>query len=210
MRPVGLVILAAGGSTRLGRPKQLVAYQGRSLLRHAAEVAVGSLCRPIVVVLGAHAAELEPEVRDLPVQVAENRDWARGMATSLRCGLEVLQDTHAGIGAAVIMLCDQPLVSPPAIDALVQAYRSGVRPIVASIYAGTLGVPALFDRHFIPELLALEGEAGARRIIARHPGEVHGIPLSGGGLDIDTPQDCEQLHAGASRPSTRRETGEAP
>ena len=196
MRPVGLVILAAGGSTRLGPPKQLVAYRGRSLLRHSAEVAAGSLCRPTVVVLGAHAAELEAEVRDLPLRVTENRLWARGMATSLRCGVEALDAAEKEIGAVVIMLCDQPLVSVPAIDALVQAYRSGGKPIIASAYDGILGVPALFDRRLFPELLALEGEEGARRIIARHPLDVHGIPFLGGGLDIDTPQDCEQLHAG--------------
>ena len=198
MRPVGLVILAAGGSTRLGPPKQLVAYRGRSLLRHAAEVAVGSLCRPIVVVLGAHAAKLETEVHDLPVQVTENRLWAQGMATSLRCGVEVLDAAEKELGAVVIMLSDQPLVSVPAIDALVQAYRSGGKPIIASAYDGILGVPALFDRRLFPELLALEGEEGARRIIARHPRDVHGIPFPGGGLDIDTPQDCEQLHAGTA------------
>ena len=196
MRPVGLVILAAGGSTRLGPPKQLVAYRGRSLLRHAAEVAVGSLCRPIVVVLGAHAAMLETQVRDLPVQVTENRLWVRGMATSLRCGVEVLRAAEKELGAVVVMLCDQPLVSVPAIDALVQAYRSGGKPIIASAYDGILGVPALFDRRLFPELLALEGEEGARRIIARHPRDVHAIPFPGGALDIDTPQDCEQLHAG--------------
>jgi molybdenum cofactor cytidylyltransferase len=196
MQPVGLVILAAGGSTRLGHPKQLVAYQGRSLLRHATEVAVGSLCHPVVVVLGAHAAALETEVRDLPVRVTENRDWVQGMATSLRRGLQVLEDTEPDIGAAVITLCDQPCVSPRAIDALVEAYRSGVAPIVASAYDGILGVPALFDRRFFPELLALEGEAGARRVIARHPRRVHAVLLPGGGQDIDTPQDCERLQTG--------------
>jgi molybdenum cofactor cytidylyltransferase len=197
MRPVGLVILAAGGSTRLGQPKQLVAYRGRSLLRHAAEVATGTLCRPIVVVLGAHAAEIEAEVRDLPVRVTENPHWTRGLATSLRRGVEILEAAEEEIGAVVIMLCDQPLVSVPAIDGLVQAYRSGGKPIIASAYDGILGVPALFDRRLFPELLALEGEEGARRIIARHPRDVHGIPFPGGTLDIDTPQDCEQLHAGA-------------
>lgn len=193
MRPVGLVILAAGGSSRLGRPKQLVEYRGRSLLRHVAEAGVASACRPIVVVLGAHAAQLGPELRGLPVQVAENPDWARGMATSLRRGLETLEAIDGGIGAAVILLCDQPRVSARTIDALVEAWRTAGKRIIASEYAGVAGVPALFDRSLFPALQALEGEAGARRIIAAQTDEVHRVPFPEGALDIDTPQDCEQL-----------------
>jgi molybdenum cofactor cytidylyltransferase len=197
MRPVGLVILAAGGSSRLGRPKQLVEYRGRSLLRHVAEVAVGSVCRPIVVVLGAHAPQLEAELRGLPVHVAENQEWARGMATSLHRGLETLAAIDGGIGAVVILLCDQPLVSIQTINALVEASRTAGKRIVASEYAGVVGVPALFDRSLLPELLALDGEEGARRVIARHADAVHRVPFPGGATDIDTPQDCERLHAQA-------------
>jgi len=195
MRPVGLVILAAGGSSRLGRPKQLLEYRGRSLLRHVAEVAVGSICRPIVVVLGAQASQLEAELRALPVHVAENQQWAQGMATSLRRGLETLESLDGGIGAAVILLCDQPLVSVQTIDALVDAWRTAGKRIIASEYAGGVGVPALFDRSLLPEILALDGEEGARRVIARHADEVHLVPFPGGATDIDTPQDCERLRA---------------
>jgi molybdenum cofactor cytidylyltransferase len=195
MRPVGLVILAAGGSSRLGQPKQLLEYRGRSLLRHVAEAAVGSHCRPIVVVLGAQASQLEAELRALPVHVAENPHWARGMATSLRRGLATLEAIDGGIGAAVILLSDQPLVSARTIDALVEAWRTVGKRIIASEYAGVVGVPALFDRSLFPELLALDGEAGARRIIAGHAEEVHRLPFPGGILDIDTPEDCERLRA---------------
>jgi molybdenum cofactor cytidylyltransferase len=195
MRPVGLVILAAGGSSRLGRPKQLVEYRGRSLLRHVAEVAVGSVCRPIVVVLGAQASPLEAELRGLPVHVAENREWARGMATSLRRGLETLEAIEGEVGAVVILLCDQPLVSAQTINALVDAWGTAGKRIIASEYAGVVGVPALFDRGLLPELLALDGEEGARRVIARHADEVHRVPFPDGGMDIDTPQDCERFRA---------------
>jgi molybdenum cofactor cytidylyltransferase len=195
MRPVGLVILAAGGSSRLGRPKQLLEYRGQSLLRHVAEVAAGSVCRPIVVVLGAQASQLDAELRGLPLHVAENRQWARGMATSLRCGLETLAATDGGNGAVVILLCDQPLVSVGTINAMVDASQTAGKRIIASEYAGVMGVPALFDRSLFPELLALNGEEGARRVIARHADDVHGIPFPGGAVDIDTPQDRERLRA---------------
>ncbi len=196
LRPVGLVILAAGGSTRLGRPKQLLPYRGRSLLRHTAETAVASVCRPVVVVLGAHAANMEGETCGLPVRVVENSLWRQGMATSLRRGLQALETGDAGTAAVVIALCDQPLVTVQVIDALVLAYRTEGRPIIASAYAGCLGVPALFDRSLFPELRALTGDEGARRIITRHAKDVHGVPLPGGALDLDTPEDCERLLVG--------------
>lgn len=193
---MGLVILAAGGSFRLGRPKQLVPYRGRSLLRHTAETATGSLCRPVLVVLGAHAANLEGEVVGLPVLVVKNLLWRQGMATSLRRGLQALEAAADETAAVVVALCDQPLITVEILNGLVRAYRTEGRQIIASAYAGCLGVPALFDRRFFPELMTLEGEEGARRIIVRHAEEVHGVAFPGGALDIDTQEDCERLLAG--------------
>lgn len=193
VRSVGLVILAAGASTRLGRPKQLLPYRGRSLLRHAAETAVGSTCRPILVVIGAHAAELAGEVSDLPVHVVENPRWPRGMGTSLRAGLEALEAVGPEVGAVVITLCDQPLLSTAIIDSLVRAHRDSGRPIVASEYGGVLGAPALFDRILFGELLTPKDAGGAKEIIARHRADVCSVPFPGGAIDIDTPQDYEGL-----------------
>ena len=196
MRPVGLVILAAGGSRRLGRPKQLVPYRGRSLLRSTAQIATRSLCRPVVVVLGAYAAILEGELYGLPIQVVRNPLWRQGMATSLRRGLQALEAGEEETTAVVVALCDQPLVTVEVINGLVRTYRTEARQIVASAYAGHLGVPALFDRHFFPELMTLEGEEGARQIIKRHAADVRDVPFPGGALDIDTPEDCERLLVG--------------
>ena len=195
VRPVGLVILAAGASARLGQPKQLLPYRGRTLLRHAAETAVASNCRPVVVVLGAHVAQLEGEVQDLPVHVAENPRWILGMSTSLHAGLGLLTTLQPEVGAAVITLCDQPLLSVRTIHALVKAHRDARHLIVASEYGGVLGVPALFDRTLFGELLALTGTDGAKQIIARHPADVCGVPFPEGAMDIDTPEDYDQLRA---------------
>jgi molybdenum cofactor cytidylyltransferase len=203
VRPVGLVILAAGASTRLGRPKQLLPYRGRSLLRHAAETAAGSTCRPILVVLGAHAAALAGELSDLPVRAVENPRWPRGMGTSLRAGLEALEAVGPEVGAVVFTLCDQPRLSSATIDSLVRAHRDSGRLIVASEYGGVLGVPALFDRALFGEILALQEASGAKAIIAKRRPDVCGVPFPEGAVDIDTLQDYEQLHAAAEDGSLR-------
>jgi molybdenum cofactor cytidylyltransferase len=199
LRPVGLVMLAAGGSARLGRPKQLLPYGGRSLLRHAAEVAVASLCRPITVVLGAHAAEITGELRGLPVRLVENPCWSEGMGSSLRTGLENLIAISPRMGAVVIALCDQPLLSAGTIDVLVRVHREGLRHLVASEYGGVLGAPALFSRALFGELLSLKRGSGAREIIGRRRGEVWGVPFPGGLIDIDTSDDYEQLRASTEK-----------
>jgi molybdenum cofactor cytidylyltransferase len=190
---VGLVLLAAGGSTRLGAPKQMLPYQGRSLLRHAAEVAVASLCQPIIVVLGANAERLQQEVDQLPVRVVENLRWAEGMSTSVGAGIEALIGVSEPIEAAVFMLCDQPFASSQIINEIVKAYTSTGKPIVASQYREALGVPALFSRPLFSELTALSGDQGAKKVIAQHIHEVFGIAFPGGAIDIDTPKDYEQL-----------------
>src|SRR5580692_2476743 len=108
---VALILLAAGPSTRLGQPKQLLPFRGRSLLRHAAETALASSCRPVVVVLGASAERMKSELTDLPVMIAVNSGWESGMGSSIRAGLEALtngKNADAGVGAVVIMVCDQP------------------------------------------------------------------------------------------------------
>jgi molybdenum cofactor cytidylyltransferase len=194
--PVGLVILAAGASTRLGRPKQLLMYERSSLLRRAAQTALASVCNPILVVVGAYATQLMDEVSDLPVQVIINPYWKKGMSSSIRTGIEALQagappDRRAE--AAVIMLCDQPFVTSQIINELVMAYRATGQPIIASEYGGTLGAPALFKNALFPDLRALKEAEGAKKVIERHAGEVFRIPFAQGAIDIDTPADYAQL-----------------
>lgn len=190
---VGIVILAAGASTRLGTPKQLLPLHGRSFLRHAAETALASVCQPIIVVLGAYAERLRQEVENLPVQVVENLRWAEGMSSSVGAGIAALEATSDKISAVVLTLCDQPFVSAQVINQLVKAYHVTGKPIVASEYAGTLGVPALFSRTFFSELKALTRGEQAKKVIRKHAHEVFGVPFPEGAIDIDTPNDYEQF-----------------
>ncbi len=188
----GIVILAAGASTRLGTPKQLLNFGGRSLLRRAVESALDSVCRPVVVVLGAEADRLAGEVSGLPVQTVVNGRWNSGIGSSIRAGIETLE---GGVDAAVILLCDQPLVTGPVIDAIVAAYSASGRSIVVSEYAGTVGVPALFSRAHFTELMTLADDAGAKALINKHLADAHRIPFENGALDIDTPKDVAHLRA---------------
>jgi len=191
MSHIGLVILAAGGSMRLGTPKQLLSYQGQSLLRRAAETALASVCRPVVVVLGAQAARLREELAGLDVVTMENGDWEQGMGTSLRVGLDALLTGDADVEGVVVCLCDQPLLAVDVIDALVTAYQQTGQPIAASEYGGTVGVPALFSRALFPELRELK--EGAKPLLRRLRALVVSVPFPGGVLDIDTPSDYERL-----------------
>ena len=195
MSRVGLILLAAGGSRRLGMPKQLAADSaGRTLVRRAAEAALGSGCRPVVAVLGAAAEAVQAEIAGLPLLTAVNSDWQTGMASSLHTGLRAL--SAAGeIEAVVVMLCDQPGVSPALLDSLLAAYAETRHAVVASEYGGVLGVPALFGAALFPALRLLTGDAGARRIIQNYPGPLTRLPFPEGIWDIDTPQDADTLRA---------------
>ena len=192
---VGAVVLAAGSSSRMGRPKQTLSYRGESLLRRAALAALGAGCRPVVVVTGAYAGLSRGELDGLDVGEVLNPLWETGMASSIRAGVEGLLGADADVAASVFMLCDQPHVTAEVVSGLVAAHRATGRPLVASAYGGGFGVPALFGRALFAELALLEGTAGAKQVIKRHTSEAHFLPLTGGEVDVDTPEDYSRLTA---------------
>ena len=190
---VGAVVLAAGASSRMGTPKQLLRFRGETLLRRAALAALGAGCRPVVVVTGAHALRTGEELRGLGVLEVVNELWETGMASSVRAGIGALLGADADASAVVLMLCDQPHVTSEIIAALVAAHRDGGRTVVASRYGESFGVPALFDRSLFPELARLEGRGGAKQLIERHAREAHFVSFPGGETDVDTPDDFARL-----------------
>lgn len=193
MTDIGIVILAAGGSSRMGQPKQLLRYQSRTLIHHVAEIAIASRCRPILVVLGARAEAIRPALHPLDLQVLYNPHWSGGISTSIRTGVQYLQTEYPYLEAVLLMLSDQPLVSTTHLNALISCYRAAKNRIVASEYAGVLGVPAIFDHTLFPELTELKGDVGARSIIQRDGTRAAGVAFSKGAIDVDTPKDYECL-----------------
>ncbi|CAN5694570.1 NTP transferase domain-containing protein [soil metagenome] len=175
----------------MGRPKQLIQHEGRSLLSRAAEAAVEAGADPVVVVLGAYADEVRPLVARIDgVTVAVNVDWEAGLASSLTTGLRAVRE--ADRDGVLVTLADQPLVDAQILRRLVAAFQAGAR-IVASGYGGTAGVPALFGREHVPALLGLTGDAGAGSWLRSRLPEVSVIPLDSALLDIDTPADLARL-----------------
>ena len=128
--------MAAGGSARLGRPKQLLEYEGKPLLRRAAETALASHCRPVIVVLGAQAEACAAVLSDLPVRIVVNEGWQEGLASSIRAGLAVLERERPGVDAAILSVADQPYLTPVLLDSLIEHQRATGQKIIAAQYAG--------------------------------------------------------------------------
>lgn len=188
----GVVLLAAGGSRRLGQAKQLLEFGGESLVHRAARLALATAPGDAVLVLGAHADAVLAGVATLALRPVQCADWERGMGTSLRAGLAALSPDCAG---ALVLLCDQPDLDAAHLHALVQAWRLEPTRAAASAYAGVLGVPALLPRAWFAELAALDGDRGARDLLRQRAADVRAVPCAPLSRDIDVPAD---LHASAS------------
>jgi len=190
MPDVHALILAAGGSRRLGRPKQLLRWQGRTLLERAIDDAREVLHEKVVVVLGAHAEPIRAAVDLSQVATVHNPDWQDGLASSLRSGIEALP---ASAAAALILLCDQPLIRAAHLVTMLDAWRNEPGRIVASQYDLSCGVPALFPAAYFDRLKTLTGDKGAKPLLIEFDSCVIKIPLAQAELDIDTRSDFERL-----------------
>ena len=190
MSRCGVIILAAGGSSRLGRPKQLLEIEGRNLLRRSIATALGSQCRPIFVVLGAQFEQLKEQlaspISGQPITLLHNPIWANGIGSSIRVGIAAAEPL---CGAAVLVLCDQPMITGAAIDELVSRRIASGKLICAAAYNGTLGTPAVFDSSLFDELLQLGDDQGGKAIIQRHAADVEAMELPEATFDIDTEAD---------------------
>lgn len=189
---IGLVILAAGSSSRLGKPKQNLVFQGSTLLQRSVKAALAADCQQIAVVLGANAKIIEPTIVDQPIQIIHNSDWEAGMSSSINCGLTTLLKTTPQLQSVILMLCDQPFADASIINQLIKASANN-KHLVACNYNGTVGVPALFDKSHFEELLALKGNEGAKKLLLKYTNEVHTVPFPLGMIDIDTIGDYERL-----------------
>ncbi|MCG6964269.1 MAG: nucleotidyltransferase family protein [Acidobacteria bacterium] len=191
--PVAVAVLAAGGSSRLGRAKQLIEWRGDTLLRWAAKTASSAACGPAVVVLGARALRLRRELADLPVKIVINDYWQDGLAGSIRTALAAARSLAPESSGILLTLTDQPLVSVELLRELVDLHRRHPGCPIACAYAGTVGAPALIPRELFAELDELEGDSGARAVLRRHRREVIELPFPAGAHDVDTESDLDDL-----------------
>lgn len=189
----GIIILAAGSSGRLGKPKQLLPYKNKPLLQYVIDEAKATSAVSVLVVLGANAAAIQSELQTENIRIAINDDWKEGMASSIRCGIKELQKNNPATDAAILMVCDQPFVTASLLNDLIITHNKTNKPIVSSSYDNTTGPPVLFHKSLFPELLQLTGDAGARIIVKKYINEVATVSFPDGRIDIDSPADYEAL-----------------
>ena len=209
MQNIGAVILAAGGSSRFGQPKQLLLFRGKTLIRTIIDAACEAGCSPVVVVIGSDAEKIARELADMSVMEVRNTNWRRGIGSSIRSGVEALIARAPDVEAILLLVSDQPAVNARTIKGLVATHEATKKVIAASRYAGTLGVPALFDRSFFEELLSLDDETGAKSIILQNRERVAQFTFPKGAVDIDTWKDWEKLNGGSASPKTMGTMGTA-
>jgi molybdenum cofactor cytidylyltransferase len=188
MKSISAILLAAGASKRMGRDKLTLAWRRETILEHCLETLLHSRAKEVVVVLGGTTARLSKRLERSNVKVVMNPYRRRGMSTSIRAGVLVLDRETEGI---LIALGDQPLLKSRTVDALIRAFETGKRSIVIPSFHGRRGHPVIFDRIYEEELLRLKGDQGAKSIVEHHHGEVRFVAVRSEGAvrDIDTPED---------------------
>lgn len=194
MNRCGIILLAAGSSSRMGNPKQLLLYKGKSLLVHAADTAIAACLTPVIVVLGANRQLIEKElVNKEGLKIIFNSDWEEGMASSIRCGIKEALEIDPDLDGVIIMVCDQPYVDQQLLKKLLDTQHETGMPIVSSHYNSIPGVPALFYRSFFEVLLGLKGDTGAKKLLKECKTVVAIVDFPEGEIDIDTKGDYAGL-----------------
>lgn len=188
------IVLAAGGSRRLGQPKQLLMHGGETLIERAIRLAGEAGAAPVLIVLGANCEIISTSVNLKSAIAVVNDRWEQGISTSIHAGLKALDVVAPSAAGALILACDQPRLTADHLRALMEAFSAQAEPsIVASSYVGAVGVPAVFPRGAFPSLRALHGDKGARALLVEPPCPLVAVPFAGGEVDIDEPGDLAQL-----------------
>jgi molybdenum cofactor cytidylyltransferase len=187
-----IIILAAGSSSRLGYPKQLLKHYDQSFIRHAVAEA-SKVSDRIIVVLGANEEAMKEELIGVPAKIVQNKNWEEGMSSSIRCGLTAVLHEEPNTQSVILMVCDQPYVNSGLLEQIIAEQKRSTKPIVACVYSGTIGTPSLFDKSFFSALLNLKGQTGAKSILAKHSDLMAAVSFPEGDLDIDTQEDYDQF-----------------
>jgi molybdenum cofactor cytidylyltransferase len=191
---IAILLLAAGSSSRLGHPKQLVEISGQPLLQKMVETSLGSGCYPVVVVLGAYFEKIKPVIEKLPIYILENKNWEIGMGSTISCGMDFLINNYPELKAVILLVCDQYYLAEKNITELIRFFNKTNKNIIASKYGETVGVPVLFSKHLFPELLKLNGQSGAKKLIQKYTDDLALVDFSEGLFDLDTEEDLKKLN----------------
>ena len=189
---IGAILLAAGGSTRMGQPKLLLKWHGDPLVRWVARLALGAGCSPLVVVTGSHSGQIRRALADLPLRFVHNPDWASGQSTSVIAGVSALP---AETDAVIVFLGDQPQIPLEVVRQLQKVYREEqpAEPILVPAVNGKRANPVLLDRRVFKPLTSLEGDTGARSLFSQFSVRFVSFHNSELLLDIDSPEDYREL-----------------
>ena len=190
---VGIILLAAGASSRMGQSKQLLKINNETLLLHSIHCAVAAGSHRTVVVLGANEEAHRKVIEHAGIDIIINKDWATGIGSSIKAGLKYLVAQAPSLDAAIIMVCDQPHVTSDFLKRIIQSHIESSKSIVASKYAEVLGVPALFHKIYFSALLSLPNDRGAKKIIGQHVPDTLAIDFPEGSIDLDTMEDYQQF-----------------
>ena len=188
-----IIILAAGASTRLGQPKQLLRHNDVNLIQHALDEALAAGAQKVLVVLGSGAEAISENIVKKQAHILNNKNWEEGISSSIKTGVLQSSLLSPSLDAVILMVCDQPYVNAALLKNLVTQHLETGKPIVASLYKDTLGTPVLFQKRFFPELLKLDGDSGAKKIIMDNKEEVQPVRFPLGDIDIDNMTDYETL-----------------
>ncbi|MGB0523868.1 MAG: nucleotidyltransferase family protein [Flammeovirgaceae bacterium] len=189
---VAILIIAAGASSRMGSPKQLLTWRNTTLLGHAIQQAVQANAQEVFVVLGANYERIYPTISSQNISILKHKQWAKGMGTSIAFGIS--QFMHRDFEGALIMLADQPQVTTNYLNQLIEQFESGQQQLIATSYTNAkIGVPALFDASYFAQLMALEGDKGAKKVIQQHAEFITLVEPEEELVDIDTMEEYEQL-----------------
>ena len=194
---VAAVVLAAGTSSRMGRNKLFLQLGGTTVLRRAVTTALAAELDPVLVVLGHESDRARAELAGSPSTTIVNRDYGRGMNTSVGAGVAAIPSDAAG---AVLMLADMPLVDAGMLRALVERYRASAAPLIVSTYGNVLAPPILYGRDLFAELSALDAEGCGKRVVKQHRGEAVELSWPASALsDLDVPEDVDRVRAQMER-----------
>ena len=187
---IGIIVLAAGASQRMGQAKQTLEIEkGKSLLLKTVETALETTLRPVVVVVGANRAEVVPELAGLPVTIVDNAFWQEGLATSVKIGLAGLFMTEPKLDGVLMLVCDQPYLTSALLTQMVATYEETGKKAVACRYKKQWGVPVLIGRDLLAEFTQITGDHGAKPLLKKYLEEVAFVDFEKGIIDLDTPED---------------------